>query len=128
MLSKKQEKAIRLLFEGNKTRKQIADELKISEGSLYVWQNKPEFIAAMRDYGLKYVKSSAIVILIKNQIDLALNARSEMVRFQATADLLNRIGFSDEAINEEQKEDENKVFVQIVKGEPKKYDPSERTT
>ena len=43
-LSKKQRKAIIMLFKGDKNLEEIVKELKITERSIYNWKKDPEFI------------------------------------------------------------------------------------
>jgi hypothetical protein len=121
-LTKNQIKAASLLVEGE-TRKKTAKQCGVAESTIYNWQRLPEFQNEMQKQGLSLVKIR-LPILLDNMMDLALHDRSGMVRFNATKDLLDRIGLSEEVMREVE-EDEKQVFVTIVKGEPKKYEPKQ---
>ena len=95
MLSKKQLKAIELLLEGELQKQEIADLLKITPTTLSNWQRNNEFIAMQHDVAMKFIKTDMVNELIHNQYDLAIDARSELVRFQATKDLLDRANITD---------------------------------
>ena len=87
-LNKKQEKAIVLLFE-QKTNIEVARIIGVYESTIYRWLNNDEFQRELQSYTLNHV-ARHLPELINNMIDLANRARSEMVRFNATKDLLDR--------------------------------------
>ena len=91
MLTTNQEKAVVMLFDG-KTVKKIAKELKVTERTVYNWKKDPEVISALRKMSEDYL-GSEIPKLIKNQMRLATKSKSEIVRFYATKDLLDRADF-----------------------------------
>ncbi|WP_438845171.1 phBC6A51 family helix-turn-helix protein [Enterococcus sp. AZ091] len=90
-LTKKHEMAIQLLFEGSLKRQEIAQELKISEQTLYNWMKDENFTRAYDDY-VKVIMSKSSGKALKTMLNL-LNAKSEMVRFNAAKDILDRGGF-----------------------------------
>lgn len=89
MLTAKQTKAVALLFEG-KTKREASKELKVSETTFYKWLKIPEFQQELQKLSNDYL-TEIRAKLIKNQEKLALSAKSEMVKFSATKDLLDRI-------------------------------------
>ena len=91
-LTKKQAEVAALVFEGKLKRQQIADKVGIAESTLYKWQKLPEFEQAVVEAGHEFLRSK-LGILVKNAYKLALDSRSEMVRFQATTWLLDRAAF-----------------------------------
>lgn len=96
VLSKRQLKAIELLFEGRFKDYQIAEEVKVTPQTLVNWKKDPEFVEALRQKGMNYMHTTMIAPLIKNQFKLAMTAKSEQVRQSATKDLLDRLGVGDE--------------------------------
>lgn len=84
VLSKKQLKAIELLFEGRFKDYQIAEEVKVTPQTLVNWKKNPEFVEALRQKGMNYMHTTMIAPLIKNQFKLAMTAKSEQVRQSAT--------------------------------------------
>lgn len=89
MLTAKQTKAVAMLFDG-KTKKEIAEELKVTEKTIYNWRQLEEFKIELQKIANDYL-AEIRAKLIKNQEKLALGAKSEMVQFSATKDLLDRI-------------------------------------
>ncbi|MEX2805027.1 phBC6A51 family helix-turn-helix protein [Streptococcus sp. H31] len=94
MITNKQRKAIDLLFEGKLKDYEVAAEVKVTPQTLVSWKKKPEFVEALREKSMNYAQTTMISPLLKNQFKLALAARSEMVRFSATKDLLDRLNFT----------------------------------
>ena len=91
VLNSKQKKCIRLLVDGVKTQKQIADEIKISEATICNWKKNEEFISEYTS-SLKKAMKDVAAKAFQTEIKL-LSARSEMVRLLAAKDLLDRAGF-----------------------------------
>lgn len=91
MITKKQQKAIELMFEGNLSQTDISAALKVHPTTLSRWKKEPEFVEAMRKYTNDTISRStpkAMGTMLK-----LLNARSELVRYNAAKDLLDRAGF-----------------------------------
>ncbi|WP_374284206.1 phBC6A51 family helix-turn-helix protein [Lactococcus sp.] len=103
MLSTKQYKAVALWIDG-KTKKQIAEELKVSERTVFYWFKNTEFLGKLKEENDKFL-SALRVKLINHQFNLATKARSEMVQFSATKDLLDRADLINEMIIDVSDED-----------------------
>lgn len=91
-LNKKHQKAIKLLFEGSLKRREIAEELNISEQTLYNWLKDDEFTKTYDEYVQQIMGKSSGKAL--NTMLALMSARSEMVRFNAAKDILDRGGFA----------------------------------
>lgn len=79
------------MVEGVSTQKQIAEKLNVSENTISNWKKNDEF---MSEYNTT-LKSSINAVAAKafsTQTKL-LNARSEMVRYMVSKDILDRAGF-----------------------------------
>lgn len=89
-MNRKMTLCAQLVFEDELTVQEIAEELNISARTIYNWKKKDEFkthiIQLERDY-LKGLSGKAI----RTMEDL-LDARSEMVRYNAASDILDRTG------------------------------------
>ena len=90
-LTNRHNKAIELLFEGSLKRIEIAEELKISEQTLYNWLKDEDFTHAYDEY-VKTIMGKSSGKALNTMLKL-LAARSEMVRFNAAKDLLDRAGY-----------------------------------
>ena len=91
MITKKQQTAIELLFEGNLTQNEISQQIKIHPVTLSKWKKDPDFIDAMRKFTDNTISRSTPKAM--NTMLKLLDARSELVRFNAAKDLLDRAGF-----------------------------------
>lgn len=92
MITKKQQKAIELMFEGNLSQKQISEIVKVHETTLSRWKHEDAFIEATKEYTKKVISQSTSKAM-STMVNL-LNAKSELVRFNAAKDLLDRAGFA----------------------------------
>lgn len=93
MLTKKQQKVLELSFETDLGREQIASQVGVSSRTVSRWRNENEdFAEAEKQYARKTI-TNATSKALGTMIGL-LNARSEMVRFNAAKDLLDRAGFA----------------------------------
>ncbi|WP_149315838.1 phBC6A51 family helix-turn-helix protein [Lentilactobacillus buchneri] len=91
MITKNQQRAIELMFEGNLSQNEISAQIKIHPTTLSRWKRDKDFIEAMRKYTDETIARStpkAMSTMLK-----LLNARSELVRYNAAKDLLDRAGF-----------------------------------
>ena len=101
VLNGKQLKAARMLAEGDKTQKEIAEELKITPQTMVRWKQLPEFkekVAEFLDELLDDQKKELKRLSKKatRTMEKLLDARSEMVRYQAAKDILDRVGLKPE--------------------------------
>lgn len=83
---------------GDRTQKQIAELLNVSEASICNWKKNNDFMAeytSSLQYSMKDVAAKAFHTEIK-----LLSARSEMVRLMTAKDILDRAGFKpDDKLN-----------------------------
>lgn len=91
-LSEKQQEYIRLKNETKKTDKQIAKEISIDTTTISRWKRKEDFRVGLRGYQSEYL-ANTVPKAIQTMIDL-LGAKSELVRFQASKDILDRTGYN----------------------------------
>jgi len=101
VLNGKQLKAARMLAEGDKTQKEIAEELKITPQTMVRWKQLPEFkekVAEFLDELLDDQKKELKRLSKKatRTMEKLLDARSEMVRYHAAKDILDRVGLKPE--------------------------------
>ena len=91
VLNPKQRKCIELMIDGSYTQKQIAEQLNVSENTISNWKKNNEF---MGEYNttLKTNINSVAAKAFATQMKL-LNARSEMVKYMVSKDILDRAGF-----------------------------------
>lgn len=91
MLNAKQQRAVRLMFEGDLTQKQIAQELKVTEQTIINWRKRGDFKEAQLNFEREYLKGLSAKAM--HTMENLLNAKSELVRFNAASDILDRTGF-----------------------------------
>lgn len=91
MITKKQKRAIELMFEGSLSQLAISEQLKIHPTTLSRWKRDPDFIEAMRVF-TDLVISRSTPKAMSTMVRL-LSAKSELVRYNAAKDLLDRAGF-----------------------------------
>nr|WP_277988643.1 phBC6A51 family helix-turn-helix protein [Enterococcus sp. MJM12] len=86
------QKAIVMLFEGDMTRAEIASQLQIAESTLYNWLKDDDFSKAYDDH-VKTIMSKSSGKALNTMLSL-LSAKSEMVRFNAAKDIMDRGGLA----------------------------------
>lgn len=86
-LTKKRQKAVMLLFDNEKTIKEIAEELNVTDRSIYKWKNDSTFVQAQQEYAI-YVLDNALPESIKELMSLIQHGKSEMVKLQAIQTVL----------------------------------------
>ncbi|AZN77533.1 helix-turn-helix domain-containing protein [Lactobacillus acidophilus] len=86
-MTKKKQKAIKMMFEGDLTIKEIAQELQCGERTLYSWKNDALFIKAQNEYAI-HVLNNALPESIKELMGLIQHGKSEMVKLQAIQTVL----------------------------------------
>ncbi|WP_105965869.1 DNA-binding protein [Staphylococcus chromogenes] len=91
-LSKKQREYIRIKNETNLSDKEISVEINTPTPSISRWKTNEKFKAGLMAYQAHHLES-AVPQALKTMIDL-LDAKSELVRFQASKDILDRTGYN----------------------------------
>ncbi len=76
-----------MMFEGDLTIKEIAQELHCGERTLYSWKNDTLFIKAQNEYAI-HVLNNALPESIKELMGLIQHGKSEMVKLQAIQTVL----------------------------------------
>lgn len=91
MLSEKQKKCIILMITSNKTQKQIANEIQVSENTICEWKKDKEFKEEIK----KQMQENFGLIAIEAQQKLKklLNSKNENIQIQAIKDILDRAGY-----------------------------------
>ena len=90
-LTDKQEKCIKLMITTNKTQKQIAKEIEVSEKTICEWKKQKEF----KDEIDKNIKEnfSSLAIDAQKELKKLLKSKNENIRIQAVKDVLDRAGY-----------------------------------
>ncbi len=91
MLTAKQKKCVELLVSGEMTQKEIAKQIKVSEQTICNWKKDEEFIGEY-DSLMRVCIQSFAAKAFQTQKKL-LEAKSEMVRYMVSKDILDRAGF-----------------------------------
>ncbi len=98
MLNSKQKKCIELMVAGDRTQKEIAKVINISQATICNWKKTKEFMSEYTS-SLKDSMKDVAARAFHTEVSL-LGARSEMVRLMAAKDILDRAGFKpDDNIN-----------------------------
>lgn len=87
----KKEKFVMLEMTTDMNYTELAKELDVTERTLYNWRRDPEF-QKMKEKMVREAFSDMASKAFKSLFDLSQQANSEMVRYQASADLLDRAG------------------------------------
>lgn len=91
-LNKNQQTLVMLDFEGNHSNKEIAPLIGLkNETTVSHWRKKPWYEPAFNAYAVKAIKGKYKSLALRTLIDL-LDAKSEMVRFQAATAVLKMSG------------------------------------
>ena len=91
MSESKMKKCIGMMISGNFTQKEIAKELKITEQTIVNWKKRAGFIELRDSMQKEYL--SALTAPALRTLGKLLNAKSELVRLQASTDILDRTGY-----------------------------------
>lgn len=98
MLNSKQRKCIELMITGDRTQKEIAEILHVSEATICNWKKNEDFMSEYTS-SLKHSMKDVAAKAFQTEVML-LKARSEMVRLMAAKDILDRAGFKpDDNVN-----------------------------
>lgn len=87
----KKDIAIELLAQGVK-QSEIAKELNVTEPTISTWKKEPDFIDKYKAALWKRLQD-AVPDAISSLIDLATNAKNPNIRYAASRDILDRLGF-----------------------------------
>ena len=90
-MNDKQEKCINLMITTNKTQKQIAKEIEVSEKTICEWKKQKEFKAEIE----KNIKENFSLLALEAQKELKklLKSNNEYIKMQAVKDILDRAGY-----------------------------------
>lgn len=90
-MNEKQIKCINLMITTNKTQKQIAQEIEVSEKTICEWKKDKEFKNEID----KRVKEnfSSLAIDAQKELKKLLKSKNEYIRIQAVKDILDRAGY-----------------------------------
>lgn len=90
-MTDKQEKCINLMVTTNKTQKQIAKEIEVSEKTICEWKKQKEF----KDEIDKNIKEnfSSLALDAQKELKKLLKSNNEYIRIQAVKDILDRAGY-----------------------------------
>lgn len=91
-LTKKQQDYIRLKNETDLTEGEIASEIDVNRSTISRWKNNDKFREGFRGYQVEHL-SNQVPKALQTMINL-LDAKSELVRFQASKDILDRTGYN----------------------------------
>ena len=91
MLSEKQMQCINLMVIENKTQKQIAKELKITEQTICNWKKDKEFKNEIENNIKENVGSLALDA--QKELKKLLKSNNEYIKMQAVKDILDRAGY-----------------------------------
>lgn len=111
-LTRKQIKAVSLMFDGNLTDKKIAEELNVTPQTIVNWKKKTEFQKMLVDYGYNYL-AEFTPQLVKNLLQLSFKSKSDFVRLQATLNVLDRV-----MVNQKEQISQDKKQVVIINDIP----------
>lgn len=91
MLSEKQMQCINLMVIENKTQKQIAKELKITEQTICNWKKDKEFKNEIENNIKENLGSLAVEA--QKELKKLLKSNNEYIKMQAVKDILDRAGY-----------------------------------
>jgi len=90
-LSEKQQKYIEIKNETGQTDKTIAKKIGVDTTTISRWKRKEGYQLGLKGYQAYYLSEKTPQALLTMRL---LNARSELVRFQAAKDILDRSGYT----------------------------------
>ena len=110
-LSTKQMRAIELLISCEMSQTKVAEEVDVSERTLYNWMRcNEEFRSAMEWYRKEVYKDYAPKA-VETVVEIMLNGENDRVRLDAAKDILTRAG--DDAVSKVDLESENTVNINV---------------
>ncbi len=112
-LKPKQIRAIELLINCEMTQKDIAEEVGVSEKTLYNWMHHDENFKNAMEWYRKEVYKNLAPTAVRTIAEIMIKGASEKVRLAAAQDILSRAG--DDAVTElNLKENELNVNITVV--------------
>lgn len=91
MLNERQQKCIILMLTTNKTQKQIAKEIQVSENSISEWKKNKEFKEELQNQMKDNFGSLAVIA--QKELGKLLKNKNANIRIQAIKDVLDRAGY-----------------------------------
>lgn len=91
-------RAIELLINCEMTQKDIADEVGVTEKTLYNWMHHDEKFREALEWYRKEVYRNLAPTAVKTIADIMLNGESEKARLAAAQDILSRAGDDAESV------------------------------
>lgn len=91
-LTKKQQEYIRLKNETDLAEGEIAVEIDVNRSTISRWKNNDKFREGFKGYQAEHL-SKQVPKALQTMINL-LDAKSELVRYQASKDILDRTGYT----------------------------------
>lgn len=91
-LTKKQQEYIRLKNETDLAEGEIAVEIDVNRSTISRWKHNDKFREGFKGYQAEHL-SKQVPKALQTMINL-LDAKSELVRFQASKDILDRTGYT----------------------------------
>nr|WP_275940040.1 phBC6A51 family helix-turn-helix protein [Ligilactobacillus salivarius] len=92
-MTKRQRKAVVMLYEGAYTNKEIAETLHCSESLIYKWKRENKlFQQARKQYETMIIEDKYVSEAMQSIYALVKSAKSEMVRLQAAISILKLAG------------------------------------
>lgn len=120
MLNSKQLKCIELMVSSNKTQRSIAKELDVREETVSRWKKEKEFKIEFDKQMKDSINLSSA--LAYQTIMKLMNAKSEMVRFYAAKDLLDRAGYIYDKNQQELEQYEDDGFLDAIDSKEVEWD------
>lgn len=84
-------RAVRLMVRSNMSQKEIAEEIGITEATISKWKHRDDFDEVRMKEERLYLGDLAAPAL--RTMKELLNAKSELVRYNAASDILDRTGY-----------------------------------
>ena len=92
MANQKMERCIMLMLTTDKTQKEIAEEINITEKTISTWKKTAEFVELRTE--MNRLIFGELAVEATRKMRKLLNAKSELVQFNAAKDLLDRAGYA----------------------------------
>ena len=91
MLNEKQQKCIKSMVIENKTQKQIASEIQVSEQTICEWKKSKEFKDELQNEVREYF--GILAIKAQKALNMLLESDNEYIKLQTIKDVLDRAGY-----------------------------------